>query len=115
MAGSQEIVQQNGADSLFSSLQNMPAAQLAATVIVWVVLFLACVAVLTGLFIALIRTTSESVEKLPVQLYRTKIAQALWFLPGLVLIGFIYFANGIKLKGAESVLVDQILKFIGIL
>lgn len=113
--GSSVTEQYNQAGDLFSSLQNMPGEQLVITIIVWVMMFLSCAAVLSGLFIAFIRTTSERVEKIPDEPRSKNKAQVLWYLPGLALIGLIYFANGINLAGAKNILVDSILKVIGAL
>lgn len=115
MLGTSAVEQQSQANDLFASFQNMPSEQIVATVIAWAMMFLACTAFIIGLIIALTRTTSETVEEIKTQSGNTKKAQVLSFLPGLILVGLIYFVNGTNLAGAQNILTDNILKLLGVL
>lgn len=103
------------ADQYFASLANMPKTQLISLIVFGILLVLICAAILAGLIIGLIKNTEvkpeSGVEEAPRNInYR----YLLWILPGLLLIGFVYFAEGLKLKGVSIDDINVVLRFIGL-
>lgn len=102
-------------DEYFASLSNMPKVQLIAFIITAVFIVLVCSAILVGLIIGLIKNTEVKPEggvlgKIEKQNYR----YLLWFLPGVAMVGFVYFAEGLKLRGISIEGIDIVLRIIGL-
>lgn len=102
----------NAAD--LPSFADVPAAQLIATFAVYGVIFIFCALALTGLVIAFIKNT-EKQQEIPVRdESKPRLAGMLWLLPGLLFIGLIYFAQGLKMSGIKIEAVENILQFLGL-
>ena len=112
-SGLEGASEQQAADFDFSALANMPREQLIVTIVVWSVLLLFCVIVFTGLIIGLIKNTTGKAESIPVKAGRTGKKGLLWLIPGLAIVVFIYFVQGLKLRGIKIELIENIMGFIG--
>ena len=104
----------SGSDIDFSSLINMPKAQLIAAIIVYGFVIAFCVAVFIGLLKAFIKNTSKESASIAREAGGYKAAQMLWMLPGLAVVGFLYFVEGLRLKGITIHAVENVLKFLGV-
>lgn len=89
-------------DQFFSIFEKMSAFELAVFIAGWAFIVLFCVAVLTGLMIAFVRTTSERAEKIQAQGTHFSISSVLAFVPGLLLIGMKYIDEGLLLLGRDQ-------------
>lgn len=96
------------------SLANMTAAQLMGTIILYGTILGVCVLFLAGLITALIRNTEGRAEKVVVESPDTSALGVLWALPGLLMIGFIYFVQGIGMLGIKIKAVETILQLLGL-
>lgn len=105
-SGLGNIYGRNDSGDVFSAFAGMSNAQLIATAVVWAFIFLFCAAVVTGLIVALYTTTSGKTEGVKAEMGILKRPGILWFIPGLLIIGFIYFAQGAGLLGANASLVE---------
>ncbi|MCX7950245.1 MAG: CPBP family intramembrane metalloprotease, partial [Treponemataceae bacterium] len=120
----QELVKSPGAgggadagaefDKYLATLAALPKAQLAVIIAVWVFIILFCAAVFMGLIIALIHNTRAASDITDRTGEGNKKSHALWLLPGVALISFVYFSQGLKLKGITLEPVKAILRIIGL-
>lgn len=101
-------------DKTFSTLLNGPKINLIGYFVSTMFVILACSAVLVGLLIAFNTTTSAKVRKISEVKKDRKLKSLLWLIPGLIFIGFTYYALGISLLKIKIPLVHEIAKFIGI-
>ncbi len=114
-----ELVKSMGEDQLtaetdkyLSSLAGMPFEQLIGVIIAWGFIFMSCAAVLTGLIVALIRTTGQEVRPVVKESSARGRVGLLWALPGILLTAAIYFAQGLKLSDPSNALADRILSIL---
>jgi uncharacterized protein len=98
----------------FDTLLNGPKVNLIAYFASTMFITLACIAVIVGLMIAFNAATSGKVQKISKENNRSKLNNLLWLLPGLVFIGFTYYALGLAFLKIKIPLVREIVKFIGI-
>lgn len=101
-------------DKYFSMLADMPQAQLIGLIVGWTFIILFCASILTGLIIGLVKITEGKPEEIKQESVNSAIIKLLWFLPGVVFIAFIYFAEGLKLRGITLGVVESVLRFIGL-
>jgi len=102
-----------------SSIFDMPTPQLIAVIVFYAFIFIFCAAIFGALLYAFIKNTSKSVKPIPAQNITQAADQdsaknALWLIPGLVIIVFMYVSIAFKLKGVESEFLNRILKFTGL-
>ncbi|RCX16068.1 hypothetical protein DFR58_11250 [Anaerobacterium chartisolvens] len=114
-----ELAKSMGKDQLtaetgkyLSSLTSLPFEQLIGVIIVWGFMFMSCAAVLTGLIVALIRTTEQEVRPVVKESSTRGRAGLLWALPGILITAAIYFAQGLKLSDPSNALADRILSIL---
>jgi len=102
------------ANEYFSAIFSLPARTQIVVVFTWFFIFSFCLSILIGLIIALVRTTSDRVEKYPARERNTGKKGVLWILPGLVLIILMYITQGFGLMGLSSNWAIFLYKFMGI-
>jgi len=112
--GIDDINAQLDINSYYSELLNGPSMQLVGIIVGWGFIILFCSAVITGLIIGLNKTTAGKAERQEGTAISSKPKHLLWLLPGVGLIGFIYYAEALHLMGVQYHTVDTILKFIGL-
>jgi membrane protease YdiL (CAAX protease family) len=95
----------------FSSLANLPEISIIIAVAILLFMFLFCAIVLAGLLFALIKVNSQKVEKIRRQ-PKPRLAGLIWLIPGILLIGFIYYVQGINLLGIESTVINKVLRML---
>lgn len=105
---------QLSADEYFSTLLNMSTMEFIVTAITWFFILAFCLSILIGLIIALVRTTSDKVERYPVKERSAGGRGVLWMLPGLALIILMYVTQGFGLMGIRSNWAIFLYKFMGI-
>ena len=96
-SGINQVMPQGGNEDIFSVLANAGKVQMIFTIIVWVFMALGCMAVITGLLIALWRNTKGIQEPVNRASERPSILNILWMLPGIAIIGLFYYMQGLKL------------------
>ena len=96
------------------SFSSIPSSQLIATIIVYGAIFIFCALALAGLIIALIKNTEGKQEVHVREELKPSLTGLLWTLPGMVFIGFIYFAQGLKMSGIKIEAVDHVLQLLGL-
>lgn len=101
-------------DVYFGEILSMEGPELMALIGAWVFIVLFCLAILSGLITAFMRTTSETVRKARYKAGSEDIKGLAWLLPGLMFIGFVFYVNALSLKGANLGFVEPILKIIGL-
>lgn len=114
ISSGQEAANVPDVNAYFADLLSMPAGQLVTVFIVWFFMLASCVAVLIGLMIAFVRTTSEEAENISAQTNSIKKSGILSLLPGFLLILLMYTAIGFSLKGVESGLAGFLYMILGI-
>lgn len=102
----------NNLDKMGTSLETLPKELIIAAIIGWI-LILFCVVVFPLLMIVFTRRTSENTENVRGNAGRIEKRGALLLLPGVLSIGFIYFAEGLKLTGHQMPVIDNILRIVG--
>lgn len=110
--GLKEAATETDMDKYLSQLLNGPKIELLSVIIVWGVIFLIFIAAFAAVMYAFVKNTSK-IERNVVQEKGCRKSGLLWLLPGVCLIGFIYFAEGLKLKGISIEAVTAILRFMG--
>ncbi|HHW47200.1 MAG TPA: CPBP family intramembrane metalloprotease [Clostridiaceae bacterium] len=95
----------------FPSFQNLPEASVIIVVVVLLFMFLFCALILAGLLYALVKVNSKKAEKIQSQ-PKPRLAGLTWLIPGILLIGFMYYAQGLKLLGIENALINKLLGLI---
>jgi len=106
--GMDEIYRQ-GMD--FSSLANLPEISIIIAVVVLLFIFLFCVLILAGLLYALIKVNSQKAVNIQRQ-SKPRLAGLIWLIPGLLIIGFVYYYQGLNLLGIENEFISKILGLI---
>lgn len=100
-SGLEGFEEQYSSGQLFSMFEGMSNMEIISFVIGWCFVVLFCVAVLTGLMIAFIRTTSDKAEKMIPEPRSVPAVNILWFLPGILVIGFKYVQQGVVMLGMK--------------
>lgn len=95
----------------FSVFENLPPEARMAAIFSVAFMVIFCSAVLAGLIIALIKLNEGRAEKLVPQ-RGGSLKGMLWFLPAAAIIGFIYFAQGLALRGINIGTIGNALKFL---
>lgn len=85
----------------FSAFENLPPQALVVVIFSIITMVIFCSAVLAGLIILLVKINDGKAEKLVPEKSRNLLG-ALWFLPALVIIGFVYFAQGKALLSVDT-------------
>jgi len=110
-----EGIDSQGAQNLdLSVFATLPRPQLIAVIIVWTFLILFAAIVFCLLLFAFIRATKKVTAGSTEYRNRDGYRGLLWLIPGLIPVGFIYYAQGLMLRGTNSELVNSILKSIGL-
>lgn len=97
-----------------TALMNMPKAQLIVGIVIALMFVLACTACLVGLVIWLIKNTGENIETKEAEIEGVNYKYLLWIVPGIVMIAFVYFAEGLKLRGISIEGINIVLEVIGL-
>lgn len=107
-SGMADMSPAEGAGDVFSVFSEMPSDMLVAVIIVMGIIVFISTSVFITLVVAFIKNT-EGGKKEDADLKPGKLRSFLWLLPGLLLIGFIYFSQGVKLLGIENEAVEAVL------
>lgn len=113
-SGLESAASQLDPDAYFGEILRMEGPELIGLIGAWTFLVLFCLAILSGLITAFMRTTSGTVQKVRYEAKAKDIKGLVWLLPGLIFIGFVFFVNALTLKGIDLEFVDSILKIIGL-
>jgi len=100
-------------EQFFSMFEKMSGVELAGFIIGWTFIVLFCAAVLTGLVIAFVRTTSERAGGFRAETAGFRISGILAFVPGLLLIGIKYVDEGLLLLGMDKNILTLISRLTG--
>lgn len=111
-SGVQNTQPPNGAIEI-PSLTSLPAAQLIAVVVVYGFLIIGSAIILIGLLMGLVKNTQGIVEPDRSVKRSSEWAGILAFVPGLLIIAFLYFAKGTYLLGVKIPAVDQLVRIMG--
>ncbi|NSW92917.1 MAG: CPBP family intramembrane metalloprotease [Firmicutes bacterium] len=99
---------------LFDMFNKMPLEQLVAVIIVWAFIIMISVIILAALLFALVKNTGQDVEKITREKEKTNKKELLGFIPGVLILGTIYYMQGMVLKGFESQVASFIYKLLGL-
>lgn len=89
----------NAAD-IFSGLQELPSAQLAIVIVFYLMAFIFSAVILGVLLYAFIKNTSKDVREIREDKSEVKAIHFISFLPGILVVIFIYVCNGLLMGGA---------------
>jgi len=95
----------------FSAFENLPSEMLIVVIVSVIFMVLFCSAMLAGLIIALSRINNGKAEKIIPERGKS-LAGALWFIPAVVIIGFVYFMQGKELLNGNADVAANVLKFL---
>ncbi|MDP4180998.1 MAG: type II CAAX endopeptidase family protein [Bacillota bacterium] len=101
-------------DKGISQLLSMPKIQLITTLGVFSLMFICFLAALIALIYAFIKNTSEDVDNATERLSESKFKGLLWLIPGIAVIGIIYFVQGVSLAGVKIQFLTNIIKALGL-
>ncbi len=97
-----------------SAIFNMPREQLMIIVIFWVIVVIFCACVFSALIFALLRNTPKTTAGIGREVSVKTENKLVWMLPGMLVVGFLYFAEGLKLKGVSNPFIESIIRFLGL-
>jgi uncharacterized protein len=98
-SGLQGLDKSSSSDLDFSAMLNLPTPQLIIVMIVYAIIFLFLAGCFIGLMIAFIHTTKDKVAPRALKKEVMPARPLIWLLPALVLVGILYFAEGLKMRG----------------
>ncbi len=99
-------------DKYLSQLLSGPKIELLSVLVVWGIVFLVFIAAFAAIMYAFV-VNNPKTAKNEEQEKEYKLNSLLWLLPGVCMIGFLYLAEGLKLRGVSIEAVTAILKFMG--
>jgi len=111
--GGSGIQKGDSLDQLYRTYSTMPKQQLEATIIVWSFILIICIATFATLMYAFLVSTSDKVERVQKERVASKKKALLWLIPGVLLVGFIYFIQGTKMAGIKIDILDRIIQLLG--
>ncbi len=100
-------------DKSLSALLNGPRIELAAVFFVWSTIFLVCITAFIALIYALIKNTPNISQGASGGKREYTLKSLVWLVPGVAFIGFLYFAEGLSLKGINIEAVNTVLRVMG--
>lgn len=100
-------------DKYLADLLSGPNAQLIAFVFVWAMIFLFFITAFSALMYVFIKNTSNIRNRTSPEKEKKNLPGLLWLLPGVLLIGLIYFGQGLDLKGIKIEEINALLRFLG--
>jgi hypothetical protein len=100
-------------DKYLSELISGPTTELIGVLFVWGIIFLIFISAFIAAMYAFVVNTSDTAKSAVMERGQYKFARLLWLLPGIAFIGFLYFAQGLKLKEINIEAVTAILKMMG--
>jgi hypothetical protein len=97
-----------------SYFTTMPMAQLIVVIVFYSLIVLFCAFVFGVLIFAFIRNTERTVTDVGKELHFRGDDRLVWLLPGVLIVAFIYFIEGLKLKGISLPVIDMIVRSLGL-
>lgn len=98
----------------FSALANLPIEQVIGAIVFWAIFILACAGVFTLLITTFIKRTSGKAVEIPQERAGFDKRLILGLLPGLAAVGFIYFVQGLRLRGISIQALEGMLNILGL-